>query len=196
MVKYYQKVFTLIDEEISDRCAKKEHFDADINTLFEMLSGSQDEDLTEKIWKVFFPEAYGILENKEQEIAKLRAKRKISITALNENPIENISKEMLFTSNILLTIPPASKDIDTLGFSPRLVKILKEVSKEPQKFWYDHPIQMGVEISKNEAIYGLVGLNEAINFQKQRGTLGRDDKINCLLSVTVTHDGLTAVAKE
>ena len=55
---------------------------------------------------------------------------------------------------------------------------------------------MGVEIEKNEAIYGLVGLNEAINFEKERGTLKHDDKINCLLSVSVTHDGLTSVAKE
>ncbi len=191
MVVYYEKVITLIHEEISDESA--------ISELYEMLESPQDVDpakLRENIWNLFFPEACGILENREQEIEKLRAKRKISITKLNENPIKNISKEMLFTSNILITLPPASKEIDDLGFSPTLAKTLKEVSKEPQKYWYDHPIQMGVEIEKNEAIYGLVGLNEAIAFEKKRGTLGADDKINCLLSVSVTHDGLTKVAKE
>lgn len=191
MVVYYQKVITLIHEEVSDESA--------ISELYEMFESPQDVDpakLRENIWNLFFPEACGILENREQEIEKLRAKRKISITKLNENPIKDISKEMLFTSNILITLPPASKEIDDLGFSPTLAKTLREVSKEPQKYWYDHPIQMGVEIEKNEAIYGLVGLNEAIAFEKKRGTLGADDKINCLLSVSVTHDGLTKVAKE
>ncbi len=195
MVVYYQKMICFIHQEITDRCEKESAFAADINALYEMLD-SDDEVSTEHIWKVFFPEACGILEYREQEIEKLRQKRKISIITLNESPIENISKEMLFTSNILLTIPPASKDIDDLGFTPSLAKRLKEVSKEKQKFWYDHPIQMGVEIEKNEAIYGLVGLNEAIKFEKRRGTLKEDEKINCLLSVSVTHDGLTAVAKE
>ena len=191
MVIYYQKVIKLIYQEIVDTC------DSDtIDELIEAFSDSDASQQREKIWKLFFPEACGIVENREQEIEKLRAKRKISITALNENPIKNIAKEMLFTSNILITLPPASKALETLGFSDSLIKTLREVSKEPQKFWYDHPIQMGVEIEKNEAIYGLVGLNEAIAFEKKRGALGVNEKINCILSVSVTHEGLTKVAKE
>ncbi len=195
MVVYYQKMLSLIHQEIANRAKNESALTTDINALYTMLD-SDSQVLSEHIWKVFFPEACGILGHRDEEIEKLRQKRKISISALNENPIENIANEMLFTSNILLTIPPASKDIDDLGFTPSLAKRLKEVSKEKQKFWYDHPIQMGVEIEKNEAIYGLVGLNEAIKFEKQRGTLKEDAKINCLLSVSVTHDGLTAIAKE
>ena len=39
--------------------------------------------------------------------------------------------------------------------------------KEDQIYWYDHPIQVGVEQDKNEFLYGLRGLEEAFCLKKR-----------------------------
>jgi hypothetical protein len=186
-VAYFDKMHTLITDEI------QANTDAAFQAALETLSKNPT---LENSWKLFFPQASGILENPDEKIKALRQKRKVTITKLHDKPIQDVAKEILFTSNILLTLPPASKNIDDLGFSQTLTQQLKEVAKEKQKYWYDHPIQMGVEIEKNEAIYGLIGLNEAIAYEKEQGSMPQDAKINCLLSVSVTHDGLTNLAKE
>ena len=186
-VDYFDKMQALIKTEVQEK--KEAHFQTALETLSKNPS-------LENSWKFFFPQASGILENQKEKIVALREKRKVTITKLHDKPVQDVAKEILFTSNILLTLPPASKNIEDLGFSPTLTQQLKEVAKEKQKYWYDHPIQMGVEIEKNEAIYGLVGLNESIEYEKKQGTMPQDAKINCLLSVSVTHDGLTKIAKE
>ncbi len=200
IINYYKKALELIHKEIAQRCYVDDVFENDIFELFDFVVDSKKQQnrsqTLEKTWKIFFPQAYGILNNTDKKIERLQKKRKIKITKLNKKPIKNISKEMLFTSNILITLPPSSKNIEELGFSPSLTKTLTNVYGESQQFWYDHPIQMGVEIEKNEAVYGLKGLDSAITFEKERGTLKSSEKINCLLSVSVTHEGLKAIAKE
>ena len=66
---------------------------------------------------------------------------------------------------------------------------------EPQRIWYDHPVQVGVAPKNNEILYGLHGLNEAMAFEKQRGSLAAEDRVVCVLSVSVTHQGLQDVAR-
>ena len=66
---------------------------------------------------------------------------------------------------------------------------------EKQIFWYDHPIQIGVKPEQNEVIYGLRGLSQAIEFEKARGN-PKGDRITCVLSVSVTHQGLQKLAKQ
>ena len=185
---YYEKMLSLIESEISLNL-KDEIFKSSLSSLSEIFS-------VEGSWRVFFPQACDILEDKKKKIKELRSKRKVNISSLNKNPINDISKEMLFTSNILITTPDSSQEIESLGFSENIKEKLKEVIKEEQKFWYDHPIQMGVELERNEAVYGLVGLDEAVGFEKKRGVIESDSKIDCLLSVSVTHEGLKEIAKE
>jgi len=50
-----------------------------------------------------------------------------------------------------------------------MVEKLKQVMAEKQRYWFDHPIQIGVSNDNNEAIYGLRGLDNAISFEKERG---------------------------
>ena len=150
----------------------------------------------EAIWQILFPEACGIIGNEQHKIAELRQKREIKIEQLNDDPIKNPAKEILFTSNILVTLPAEHADISQLELSKNIQEKLLEIHNEEQLYWYDHPIQMGVSTEKNEAIYGIVGLNEAVEFEKNRGTIATDDRVTLVLSVSVTHAGLKNIVKE
>ena len=52
------------------------------------------------------------------------------------------------------------------------------------------------ETEKNEILYGLKGLEQAIEFERELGNLQEDVRITCLLSVSVTHCNLHGIAKD
>lgn len=147
------------------------------------------------LWKVFFPEALGVGKDVQTEVDALREKRKVTISHLNSKPIDNPAVEILFTSNALLTIPKSPELIDSLALTEDLKKELKEIVREPQSYWYDHPIPIGVPAQENEILYGLKGLNDTVAFEKEIGTLPNNARLNCALSVSVTHKGLQNLAK-
>jgi hypothetical protein len=198
-VEFYQKGLSLVSAEIEERCAKNEDFREDMEQLYHWIKNpknlSNRIETTNKVWQVFFPEGASLLENREHNIESLRKKRNVRITLLNPDPIKDPASEILFTSNVLLTIPTPSTDVETLSLPEKVQMRLKEIKTGPQVYWYDHPIQIGVERSKNEAVYGLKGLNQAIEFEKRRGTVEKDARVHCLLSVSVTHAGLQEIAK-
>ncbi|RLB27543.1 MAG: hypothetical protein DRH11_18520, partial [Deltaproteobacteria bacterium] len=68
-------------------------------------------------------------------------------------------------------------------------------AEAPQTYWYDHPVPVGVEMEKNEVVYGLSGLERAMAFEKERGAIPRDARLSCVLSVSVTHTGLHEIAR-
>jgi hypothetical protein len=196
---FFKLGLDLTGSEIKSLYASDGDFSGRLDQLYEFLDDVQESSRTEvieQIRKVFFPEGYDICRNREGRITKLRENRKITVTKLNKNPITNPEREILFTSNILITTPPASKDISELPLSAPLRKRIEEVVKEEQRFWYDHPIQLGVETDENEAVYGLRGLDEAVRFEKGHGTVPDDAKIDCVLSVSTTHKGLQTVTKD
>jgi len=149
----------------------------------------------EKIWSLFFPEGTGILDNKEDRIDQLRAKRRIEIRSLNSSSLKPPLSKILFTSNALLTLPPEKMPPESFPFSDLLNNKLKEIIREEQQYWYDHPVQIGVEPEKNEILYGLRGLDEAIDIEKDRGNVPAEAKMTCLLSLSVTHKGLQQIAR-
>ena len=157
---------------------------------------SDDGQVQQQIWKILYPEACGILGHEQERIAELRRRREIKIEKLNDQPITNPAREIMFTSYILLTLPADQTAIDGLTLSENIKARLHQVRQEKQLYWYDHPIQIGVSADENEAIYGLVGLDEAIEFEKQRGTIAMDERVTLVLSVSVTHQGLKEIAKE
>ena len=154
-----------------------------------------EQETIEHLWSLFFPEGCGIFEKENLAIESLRNKRRIKITGLNENPIRNPAREILFTSNILLTVPPAGSAVNNMPLSDSVKYSLTEIVKEDQLYWYDHPIQIGVRNENNEFLYGLKGLEKAVFFEKEQGNLAGDDKTVCLLSVSVTHKGLHEIAR-
>jgi len=199
-VQFYREGLKLIENEIDDTCEKDSDFSRQLERTAEWIKIKKDlywgEEARKKIWAVFFPEGLFSQGDHHEGIDNLRKKRKIIITRLNPNPVVNASDELLFTSNILLGLPRDTADIDKLDLSEKTVKILKEVAREKQSYWYDHPIQIGVPVSNNEAVYGLTGLNEAIACEKERNNAGPRQKTTCLLSVSVTHKGLHRIARD
>ncbi|MCF7927760.1 MAG: hypothetical protein K9L68_01960 [Spirochaetales bacterium] len=153
-------------------------------------------EIREAIWKVFFPEGVGLMEAPEAKIEELRRRRTVSITSLNPNPLENPAAELIFTSNILITLPAEIDTIDGLDYPDSLKEQLRSVAGEPQLYHYDHPIHIGVDTESNEAVYGMRGLDQAIAREKETGRVDAGAKVTVLLSLSVTHEGLHSIAKE
>jgi hypothetical protein len=149
-----------------------------------------------RFWSLFFPEGMNVYSHIAKKVEELREKRTVRITQLNERPINNPAKQIIFSGNILLTLPTAAKNLEKLSISESLKSKIRQALREQQLYWYDHPIQIGVETKKNEAIYGLSGLQSALQFEKKRGNAKKNMKITCILSVSVTHDALHHIAKD
>jgi len=197
--EFYNHGIELIAPELERRYASNGQFREAFDSLSAWISnpaGELDRDsLPDRIWRVFFPEGVSLLQSRSQNIESLREKRGIKIRALNPFPIQDPAREILFSSNLLLTLPSPSVQISELDLPQRLKNRLEVISQEPQSFWYDHPVQIGADALQNEALYGLRGLDDAIEFEKRRGTVDGEAVISCVLSVSVTHTGLQKVAK-
>ena len=143
----------------------------------------------EAIWKVFFPQAVGILGDEAGRVRDLRKARTVTVTRAAADPMTNPARDILFTSNVLLTVPSDTTDMTALPYPRPLRDAIEATADEPQRFWYDHPIQLGVEPAGNELLYGLRQLDAAVDAEPEAG------RVTCLLSVSVTHDGLGPVAR-
>ncbi|MCF8130249.1 MAG: hypothetical protein K9N10_17200, partial [Deltaproteobacteria bacterium] len=197
VARFVKNGVSLVQEEIETLC----HLDIDFRSTLEkaaLFCAQPDTrwgtESLRKIWEVFFPEGAACLLNQEEKIFALRAKRRVRVTAPNASPIDNPSRQVLFLSNLLLTTPRELNSLDK--FPVLLAQKLKETMAEKQRYWFDHPIQMGVSNANNEAIYGLRGLDKAVFYEKRRGVVQREEKLTCLLSVSVTHDGLHGIVKD
>ncbi len=145
------------------------------------------------VLQLFFPEARWGGDSAEEAVQAIRKKRLIHIDRMNPQPLEDPASQMIFTSNVLLTLPPDS-------FMPRLEEEIRgrveAVLQEEQKYWFDHPILMGVERKANEMIYGLQGLAQTFRFEKKEGMAAPDARLTVILSLSVTHEGLKALAHD
>jgi len=189
-----------VRDEIRNRCVQEAGFVQSLKDLAGTLAAPSAEcdpfETAERAWAVFFPEAVGIRGHREDRVRSLRESRRIRITSPNPFPVVHPGREVMFTANGLLTVPPDG-DLRHAGkLSNGLMRRLELVLQEPQAYWYDHPVQIGVPPENNEILYGLQGLDEAIAFEKARGALSADERAVCLLSISVTHRGLQALARE
>ncbi|MBW2709388.1 MAG: hypothetical protein JRD04_08945 [Deltaproteobacteria bacterium] len=199
VVRFMKNGAALINGEIRNLC----HEDDDFKNALEKAGhfcGQQDTsrggESLKRIWEVLFPEGADCLLDQPEKILSLRANRHVHITAPNASPIDNPSRQMLFLSNLLVTTPGDSDSLESLPYESGMVEKLRQVMGEKQRYWFDHPIQIGVPNDNNEAIYGLRGLDNAISFEKERGVAQPADQLTCLLSVSVTHDGLHGIVKD
>lgn len=149
----------------------------------------------EQFWAVFFPEAAGILSDRPGRLRALRFKRRVSVDRPNPSPLADPARELLFTANALLTVPPEDFDRGSLGLDEGLEQAVRAAGREPQLFWYDHPIPLGVRPENNEILHGLGGLAAAFRFERERGQMGPEARPVCLLSVSVTHAGLRGLTR-
>jgi len=148
------------------------------------------------LWPALFPEGADIRGNEAARIETLRAKRTVEIETPCADPVTDPANELLFTANVLLTVPAKTMPIDSLPYRDELKAALKNTAAEKQKYWFDHPIQIGVKKENNELLYGLRGLAETLAFEKERGTAAPESRLSCVLSVSATHNGLRAAARD
>jgi len=177
------------DPDLADRLKELSHF------LAKADQGHKASQTTENIWNFFFPEGVGPATSRQDAIHRLREKRAVTIIHPNPEPILDPAAEILFSSNVLLTLPPASQNLDYLPFSNDLKQKLQRASQDPQLYWYDHPIHIGVQPPNNELLYGLRGLEEAVEFECKHGSTAKDARMTCILSVSVTHQALHEIAR-
>lgn len=193
--KFYLNAVSLINTELEQCCQEN----PDLKTKFDRVAATLSQNPTDEtaiaqtIWSVLFPEGVGILGEEENCIAQLREKRTVKIKQLNPNPIQNPAKQVLFTSNVLLTTPLKTADLSE--FDPDFKSELAEAAQDPQLYWYDHPIPIGVSPEHNEILYGLKHLNQAVDFEREQHP-EIPEKVNCVLSVSVTHERLQRLGKE
>jgi len=174
-VDFFGRCRSLIIEEIKERCAKDRDFRESLDQLCLWVKDPRNlnnrTETIKKVQEVFFPEGVSLFEQREDKINALRKKRTIRITRSNPDPIKDPANEILFTSNVLLTVPSPATRIDNLALPEHMKSRLHEIMREPQIYWYDHPIQIGVETEKNEVVYGLKGLDQAVEFEKKKGVV-------------------------
>ena len=156
---------------------------------------SQDNDLFEAFWKVFCPQAAHVLKNWDTKVQELRHCRRVKIHNLCPDPIRKPAREILFTSNALLTLPPEGANPADLNMKRQLCQRLERVMGQEQAYWYDHPVQMGTAPESNEILYGLKGLSDMLRFEKSRGNAEPQDRLTVVLSASVTHPGLQELAR-
>ena len=200
VARFYFEGIDRIHREIETVCRNDPDFAEKLAALVDWVSDeahlADTDETAERFWVVFSPEAAGILAHRAERVEALRRKRTVNVLALNTAPIVDPAREMLFTSNVLLTLPSGLTPVDDLPFSEHLKEKIVRAADEAQFYWFDHPIQIGVEPRRNEMLYGLRGLDEAAEFERVRGNLSEGEKLTCVLSVSVTHRGLQHIARE
>ena len=180
------------EELASDRVAAFEQ----LKTILAAEERPMDQTLANTLWMAFFPEALHLDDDPDRQIAKLRRDRLVKISKLAVDPIASPAKQVLFTSNVLLSPPMAgSGEAEGQEGVASVVERAAEVSDEQQLYWYDHPVSVGIPPENDEVLYGLTGLAEALKYEKARGTAGPVDTMRVCLSVSVTHAGLRALAR-
>ena len=192
--KFYLHSAQLIAQELDHTCEQDAELKANLDQMSTALANAAGDAVAtaNAVWSVLFPEGTGIWGQEPERVTQLRQQRTVSIDKLNPNPIENPAKQVLFTSNALLTMPLGSADLS--NFDADFQFQLAEAADDPQLYWYDHPIPIGIAEESNEILYGLKHLNHAVEFERQQQP-DITDKVNCVLSVSVTHERLQTLGK-
>ncbi|MGD2012451.1 MAG: hypothetical protein PVH85_22395 [Desulfobacterales bacterium] len=192
--RFYLNGAQLMASELEQYCLQDPQLKAKIQEVETFLAGNptDENEIAEKIWSVLFPEGAGIRGHEDECTNALKEKRTLTISKVNPDPIQHPAKQILFTANVLLTIPNPSANLSE--YDPDFKTELSEASQEPQSFWYDHPIPVGVSAESNEILYGLKNFNQAVKVDCQRRS-EKTSKVNFVLSVSVTHSRLQTLAK-
>lgn len=156
---------------------------------------SSDEDLR-LVWQILFPEGLGCLDDRARSVKDLCQRRGVRVSSVHPDPVTDPAGEVLFTANALLTLPHPGSDFDPPDMDAGFRKRLEEVAASGQRYWYDHPIPLGIDLDRNEVVYGLRGLASMLAHETDRRPEIKGRKLACLLSVSVTHDGLQELGRE
>lgn len=200
VASFYLEGVKMIHEEIETGCKRYENLKialVNASSWCMMDKCEWNDEARENIWGLFFPQGKWCMGNIRDLIQDIRERRLVDLKKSNSDPVKDPAGEMLFTSNVLITVPQKQSAIDTLPLSNRVREQLKSIVHEDQAYAFDHPIQIDVKHENNEAVYGIRGLNKAVEFEKRAGGIMKgDQRLTCLLSVSVTHNGLRRVVRD
>ena len=185
-----------VRREIAERGAADPAFARTLTAAAAVLADPEPDPgaATEATWSVLYPEAVGLLANVEGSVATLRRRRIVEIDELNPDPIVDAAREVLFTSNVLLGLPLEPSEGGDPDLDPLVVAAVARARAADQRYWFDHPIPIGVAPAANELLHGLRGLDAAMRVEPP-GSDGRPRRLTCLLSVSVTHAELRDIAQ-
>jgi hypothetical protein len=190
----------IIETEVADAPRLEQDWHDRLSQLASALGASgtpsKDGDLIEYFWRVFMPDAVGVKDHWEDRIRELRLRRTVDVESLCSEPVGRPARELLWTSNVLLTVPDPNVRPGDLHLGASLRRSLESIDPGEQKYWYDHPVRIGVAPEGNEILYGLRGIAEMLRFEKNRGTADPADRLQVALSVSLTHPGLESLARE
>lgn len=197
---FYAHGLTAVPADIAARAENDPAFVDVLAALADTLTSRADQlepkGLADHTWQALFPEGAGILGHEDERVHALRDVRTVTVEQPPDRPITDAGRELLLTANALITTPLSSRDPADLNVAPDVATAARDAANERQRYFYDHPIPVGIEPDANEILYGLQHLDEAIGFEKQRGTVPMDARMPCALSVSVTHHRLRDVAHD
>ena len=145
----------------------------------------------ENLWSIFSPTAIAGSSDPKNFKNQILEKRILKNLRKPKHSIQFPHKEILFLSNILITIP---EDYKSNNIPLNLQSRIKPFLSKNQNYWYDHPIPIDAFDHENEILYGLRHLDKALNIEFKRGNLKINEKISLILSLSVTHIGLEEIA--
>ena len=189
-----------IRREIGERQASDPAFVRTLANATARLAGTEADDraASEAIWSILYPEAVGLEGDPGVAEVALRRRRIVQVDRPNPRPIRDPAREVLFTSNVLLGLPLEGGAGDPPGLDPVIAAAVNAARSAPQRYWFDHPIPIGVGPAANELLHGLRGLDAAMRAEPAPAGLGRvpaTRRLTCLLSVSATHAELRDVAR-
>lgn len=192
--EFFIRGIGLIEREVEERYGADAGFRHDVDALHGAVTAAgprpAGEDAIARLWRLFFPEGVSRVDFSSR-VAELREKRRVRITAMNPRPVRTPEREVLFTANALLTVPP--RPAGAAGLSPGVREAVGAAAAEEQRHWYDHPVPV-TDDCDNEIVYGLRNLSEAVLFEEGAGCREPGADIDCVLSVSVTHPSLRGAA--
>ncbi len=192
---FLERGLILLDEELGQALDEIPALQARITHAAGALDEPNPSAPYRPVWEVFFPEGLAALDDPEASVKALAERRKVQVQSANPDPISNPVKQILFTSNALLTAPMHRTDLDALHLSKDLKNQIQNWEPGEQRYWYDHPIPLCIAPEANEILHGLKGLSQALAFERERHPQWAESRLNCVCSVSVTHDGLQELAR-
>ena len=146
----------------------------------------------ENIWDEFCENAYSASNDPGTMFEEIRRRRVLRKICPAQKSLRDPATELLITSNILVS-PPL--DPESITVPKQFREESREFFDRQQDHWYDHPIPIDATDEENEIIYGLRNLDAAIAIEHSRGSLGSKSKIDLVLSLSVTHNGMELLAR-
>lgn len=200
LITVYAYGLGAIRREIGEGQASDRTFAQTLAGAASVLADRRTDDpaASEAIWSVLYPEAVGLRANIDDSVAALRRRRIVQVDRPNPHPIEDAAREVLFTSNVLLGLPLETPVADQRDLDPVIAAAVARARIASQRYWFDHPIPIGVAPAANELLHGLRGLDAAIRAEPTLPGAqpnGAPRRLTCLLSVSATHQELREIAR-